>query len=174
MNIGMTMKRTVGGLIAAIALLAGPTLAQSVKVERIEVARPGTYEIEVGKPIPDAGVATGNRVEAKAYKSVKVGSRIEAKTGTIIGAELTIVGTPRRGKVPLKVVWRYPAPGLTNPESKATRTSDEYADTQLIGEKFPIFWGLTQDWHVVPGTWTLEVFQGDRKLVTQQFQLSKP
>ena len=81
MNIGMTMKRTVGGLIAAIALLAGPAQAQSVKVERIEVARPGTYEIEVGKPIPDAGVATGNRVEAKAYKSVKVGSRIRARVG---------------------------------------------------------------------------------------------
>jgi hypothetical protein len=167
------MKRTVGGLIAAIALLGAPALAQSVKVERIEVARPGTYEIEVGKPIPDAGVATGNRVEAKAYKSVKVGTQIEARTGTIIGAELTIVGTPRRGKVPLKVVWRYPAPGLTNPESKATRRSDEYADTQLIGEKFPIFWGLTQDWHLVPGTWTLEVFQDDRKLVTQEFQISK-
>ena len=45
--------------------------------------------------------ATGNRVEAKAYKSVKVG-RVEAKLGTIIGAELTIVGSPRRGKVPLR------------------------------------------------------------------------
>jgi Domain of unknown function (DUF3859) len=168
------MKRNVAALAGALALLATtPVLAQSIKVERIEVARPGIYAIEVGKPIPDAGVATGNRVEASAYKSVKVGTQIEAKSGTIIGAELTIVGTPRRGKVPLKVVWRYPAPGLTNPETKATRTSDEYTDTQLVGEKFPIFWGLTQDWHAVPGTWTLEVFQGDRKLVTQEFQLSK-
>ena len=167
------MKRTMGGLIAVIVLLGGPALAQSIKVERIEVARPGTYEIEVGKPIPDAGVATGTRVEAAAYKSVKVGTEIEARTGTIIGAELTIVGTPRRVKVPLRVVWRYPAAGLTNPESKVTKTSDEYNDTQLIGEKFPIFWGLTQDWHVVPGTWTLEVFQGDRKLVTQQFQITR-
>ena len=37
MNIGMAMKRTVGGLVAAIALLAAPALAQSIKVERIEV-----------------------------------------------------------------------------------------------------------------------------------------
>ena len=168
------MKRTAAGLIAALALLAaGPALAQSLKVERIEVARPGTYEIEVGKPIPDTGVATGNRVEATAYKSLTVGAEIPAKVGTIIGAELTIVGAPRRGKVPLKVVWRYPAPGLTNPASKATKTSDEYTDTQLIGVKFPIFWGLTQDWHLVPGTWTLEIFHGDRKLVTQVFQLTK-
>jgi Domain of unknown function (DUF3859) len=167
------MKRAVLGLVGAL-LLAGSAAAQAVKVERIEVARPGTYQIEVGKPIPDASVATGNRVEATAYKSVKVGQQIEAKVGTIIGAELTVVGTPRRGKAPLKVVWRYPAPGLTNPDTKATKTSDEYDNTQLIGEKFPIFWGLTQDWHLVPGIWTLEVFLGDRKLVTQTFELVKP
>ena len=38
MNIGMAMKRTVGGLIAAMALLGAPALAQSIKVERIEVS----------------------------------------------------------------------------------------------------------------------------------------
>ncbi len=67
------------------------------------------------------------------------------------------------------MVWRYPAPGLTNPDSKETKTTDEYFDIQLVGEKFPIFWGLTQDWHLVPGTWTLEVWHFDRKLVTQLF-----
>lgn len=172
----MSIGTAIGGaaLAIALAMLGGAALAQAVKVERIEVTRPGTYQIEVGKPIPDAGVATGNRVEATAYKNVKVGAGVEAKKGNVIGAELTIVGSPRRGKVPLRMVWRYPAPGLTNPETKATRTSDEYSDTQLIGEKFPVFWGLTQDWHLVPGTWTLEVFQGDRKLVTQEFQLTLP
>ena len=49
------------------------------------------------------------------------------------------------------MVWRYPAPGLTNPDTKETKTTDEYFDIQLIGETFPIFWGLTQDWHLVPG-----------------------
>ena len=50
-------------------------------------------------------------------------------------------------------IWseRYPKPGLTNPESKTTTTLDEYMDTQIIGETFSIFWGLTQDWHLVPG-----------------------
>ena len=173
MNGTSVMKHIASGL-AATLLLAGAAAAQAVKVDRIEVARPGTYEIEVGKPIPDAGVATGNRFQATAYKSVKAGADIPAKLGTVIGAELTIVGTPRRGKVPLKVVWRYPSPGLTNPDSKTAKTSDEYTDTQLIGEKFPVFWGLTQPWHIVPGTWTLEVWQGERKLVTQQFQLTAP
>jgi uncharacterized protein (DUF58 family) len=159
----MSMQTAFGraaGALTILAVLAAATsaFAQAVKVERIEVARPGIYEIEVGKPIPDAGV----------------GARIEARRGTIIGAELTIVGTPRRGKVPLKMIWSYPAPGLTNPDTKTTKTTDEYADTQLIGEKFPVFWGLTQDWHLVPGIWTLEVWQGERKLLTQTFELVAP
>lgn len=164
-----------GGMASVMALLLpAPVLAQSLQVDRVEVVRPGVYEIEVGKPIPDAGLATGNRVEATAYKNVKVGTQIPARLGTVIGAEFTIVGSPRRAKVPLKMVWRYPEPGLTNPATKVTKTTDEYADTQLVGEKFPVFWGMTQDWHLVPGTWTLEVFHGDRKLATQQFRIERP
>jgi hypothetical protein len=174
MTIG-TAKNWIIGAGAAVALgLAPPALAQPVSVERIEVTRPGVYEIEVAKPIPDARVATGTRVEARAYKNTKVGTRIDLKLGTVIGVELTAIGSPRRGKVPLKMVWHYPEPGLTNPETKATKKSDEYTDTQLIGDKFPVFWGLTQDWHLVPGTWTLEVWQGERKLATQTFDLVRP
>ncbi len=161
----------VAGSLGALLLTAQ---APAIKAERIEVTRPGTYEIEVRGAVPDQAVATGNRVEAKAYKSLKVGADVPATVGTVIGAELTVVGSPRRGKVPLKVVWRYPPPGLTNPQTKETRNTDEYSDVQLIGEKFPVFWGLTQDWHLVPGTWTLEVWHADRKLVTQQFQVTKP
>lgn len=161
----------VAGALAALLLTAQ---APTIKVERIEVSRPGTYEIEVRGAVPDQAVTTGNRVEAKAYKSLAVGAEIPAKAGTVIGAELTVIGTPRRGKVPLKVIWRYPPPGLTNPETKETRTTDEYSDVQLIGDKFPVFWGLTQDWHLIPGTWTLEIWHADRKLVTQQFQVTSP
>lgn len=176
MSVALKVVAALAAVVVAVVVLAGigEVQAQAVKVERIEVARPGTYEIEVGSAVPDKGVATGNRVEAKAYKSVREGTLIEVRPGTIIGAELTIVGAPRRGKVPIRVVWRYPAPGLTNPDTKATKTSDEYSDTQLVGEKFPVFWGMTQDWHLVPGTWTLEVWQGDKKLVDQTFNVLRP
>jgi hypothetical protein len=158
-----------------VLLLAGPAAAQqAVKVERIEVSRPGTYDIGVRGAVPDQAISTGNRVEAKAYKNLKVGTQIELRKGTIIGAEVLIVGAPRRGKVPLRVIWSYPEPGLTNPETKVTKATDEYSDTQLVGEKFPVFWGLTQEWQLVPGTWTLEIWHGESKLATQQFQLKKP
>ncbi len=148
--------------------------APAATVERIDVTRPGTYEIRASAPVQGYAVSTGNMVKITGYKNVSVGTTIEANRGVVIGAEVIIVGAPRRAKVPIKVVWHYPQPGLTNPESKTTTTLDEYTDTQLIVETFPIFWGLTRDWHLLAGTWTLEVWQGERKLATQQFQLTKP
>jgi len=147
---------------------------QAVTVERIEVKRPGIYEIRSSAPMQGNIVSSGSMVKITGYKNVSVGTKIEANRGVVIGAELIIVGTPRRAKAPIKVVWHYPQPGLTNPETNTTTTLDEYMDTQVIGETFPIFWGLTQDWHLISGTWTLEVWQADRKLATKQFQLMKP
>ena len=167
-------RRRIGTALAALAALALSAQAPAVQVERIEVARPGTYQIEVRGAVPDRAISTGNRVEAQAYKSLQVGTAVPLRVGTVIGAELTVIGAPRRAKVPLRVVWRYPAPGLVNPQTKEARTSDEYADTQQIGEKFPVFWGLTQEWQLVPGTWTLEVWHADRKLVDQTFEVGKP
>lgn len=167
-----TFITLLGGAAAAAWLALPPAgQAQAVTVERIDVARPGTYDITSSAPVHGQAVSTGNMVKITGYKNVKLGTKIEASRGVVIGAELTVIGAPRHAKVPIKVVWRYPEPGLTNPESKATTTSDEYTDTQTIGEKFPIFWGLTQDWHLVPGIWTLEVWHGERKLVTQPFQI---
>ena len=145
------------GLLVLASFSHAQTPDQPVTVERVNVARPGIYEIRANAPVQGYVVSTGNMVKITGYKNVSVGTTIEANRGVVIGAEINIVGTPRRAKVPIKVVWHYPQPGLTNPESKITTTLDEYMDTQIIGETFPIFWGLTQDWHLVPGIWTLEV-----------------
>jgi hypothetical protein len=165
--------KAIGGAVA-LPVTARAQQPEATKIERIEVARPGLYEIQARNSMQDQSISTGHKVAVRGYKNLRTGTQIEAKIGAVIGAELTIVGAPRNAKVPIKVVWRYPAPGLVNPETKAAQASDEYSDVHQIGEKFPVFWGLSQDWHLVAGTWTLEVWQGVRKLVEQQFQLVKP
>ena len=159
------------GGAAAMPLTVGAQ--EAVKIERIEVARPGVYEIQAKQSMQDQSISTGHRMSVRGYKNVRTGTQINAMIGTVIGAELTIVGTPKHAKVPIKVVWRYPAPGLVNPQTKAVRTMDEYTDVQQVSDKFPVFWSLAQDWHLVAGTWILEVWQADQKFVEQQFQLAK-
>ena len=161
-----------GGVMAS-PIVVRAQQAETVRIDRIEVVQAGVYDIQAGISKEDQSVSTGHKVTVRVYKNLRTGTQIDAKAGTVIGAELTIVGAPRRGKVPIKVVWRYPPPGLINPETKSARTEDEYSDVQVVGETFPVFWGLTQEWHLVPGTWTLEVWHGERKLVEQEFQISK-
>ena len=177
MSLGRHMRRRafitfIGGSVAW-PLTANAQQAETVRIDRIEVVQVGVYDIQAGISKEDQSVSTGHKVTVRVYKNLRTGTQIDAKAGTVIGAELTIVGAPRRGKVPIKVVWRYPPPGLINPETKIARTEDEYTDVQVVGETFPVFWGLTQEWHLVPGTWTLEVWHGEQKLVEQQFQISK-
>ena len=159
--------------VVAWPLTANAQQLETVRIDRIEVERPGVYDIQAGSSNEDQSVSTGHKVTVRVYKNLWTGTQIDAKAGTIIGAEVIIVGAPIRGKVPIKVVWRYPPPGLINPETKSARTEDEYTDVQVVGETFPVSWGLTQEWHLVPGTWTLEVWHGERKLAEQQFQISK-
>jgi hypothetical protein len=171
----MRRREFIAGLggVMAWPIAVRSQQAEMVRIDRIEVLRPGVYEIQAGTSKEDQSVSTGHKVAVRSYKNLRTGTQIDAKAGTVIGAELTIVGAPRRSKVPIKVVWRYPPPGLINPEAKIARTEDEYPDVQVVGETFPVLWGLTQEWHLVPGTWTLEVWHHDRKLVEQQFKISK-
>ena len=89
--------------------------AETVRIDRIEVVGPGVYDIQAGTSKEDQSVSTGHKVTVRVYKNLRTGTQINAKAGTVIGAELTIVGAPRRGKVPIKVVWRYPPPGTHQP-----------------------------------------------------------
>jgi Domain of unknown function (DUF3859) len=162
----------IGGAVAW-PLSANAQQLETVRIDRIEVERPGVYDIQAGISKEDQSVSTGHKITVRVYKNLRTGTQIEAKAGTVIGAELTVVGVPRGGKVPIKVMWRYPPPGLINPETKSANTEDEYTDVQVVGESFPVFWGMTQEWHLVPGTWTLEVWHGERKLAEQRFQISK-
>src|SRR5262245_38577629 len=98
------------GSTAAMPRFAGAQQQEGVTVERIEVARPGVYEIQARSSMQDEAISTGSKVAVRAYKNIRTGTQIEAKIGAVIGAELTIVGAPRNAKVPIKVVWRYPTP----------------------------------------------------------------
>jgi hypothetical protein len=42
-----------------------------------------------------------------------------------------------------------------------------------VGEELYRLYRLTERWEVVPGTWTLEIWEGDRKLSSQDFLLKK-
>ena len=75
--------------------------------------------------------------------------------------------------MPIRVVWRYPQPGMTNPATGVTKMRDEYVTERMVGEKTIFAWNLVDEWTKVPGPWTLELYSGQRLLASQTITVTK-
>jgi Domain of unknown function (DUF3859) len=158
--------------IAALSMNAGLAGA-APRIDRAEVTRPGVYSAKVTKKIADKTISTGNRNLVKKVHLVEITTLIHAKPDMFFGLEGTVFGAPNGMRVPVRIVWHYPHPGLVNPETHAAKLTDDYMDDVVIGREFQFFWELTQDWQIVPGVWTFEMWYKDRRLIKQEFTLTK-
>jgi len=71
----------------------------------------------------------------------------------------------------VRVIWRYPDPGLRNPDSGKTKFKDEYNDTVTLGTESTYYWSVGAEWQRVEGTWTFELWYRDRQLLKQNFEI---
>ena len=162
-------------VLAFLLMMCGFTAAHAqVKVDGADVVERGLYKIEKVEAIKDAAISAGQRTEAEEVKLVESAWRIQAKKDIVIGLKVKLSGRPHGRIVPLRVVWRYPEPGLRNPNTGTTMFRDEYVDSKSrIGGTRIFYWSMSEEWTLVPGTWTFELWHNDRLLVKQDFALSK-
>ncbi len=164
--------RMITGIVA-LAMSASLACGQSPRVDGAEVVNPGIYSAKVTKRIEDKSISTGNRNVVSEIENIEITTLIPAKVEMFFGLEGTIFGAPKGARIPVKIVWRYPQPGLNNPAGGAAKLTDEYMDSVNIGNTFQFFWQLTQDWQIVPGVWTFEMWYQGLKLISQNFTLVK-
>lgn len=147
--------------------------AQATRIDRIDVLETGIYTAKITQEIKSKSIFTGERTIARDMQNVEATTQIPAKLGTFFGVSAIVRGAPKGKSVKLKIMWHYPQPGLLNPQTGTAKLSDEYNDTEIIGSDFKLYWQLGEEWTLVPGIWTLEVWSGNRKLVSQNFTLRK-
>jgi hypothetical protein len=75
--------------------------------------------------------------------------------------------------VNLKYVTHIPKPGMRNPETGNVTLTNVFYQEHKVGEELYRLYRLTDRWEVAPGVWTLEIWDGDRKLLNQDFLLKK-
>ena len=175
-NLGTkAMKHSMRMIASIVALIASASLSygQTPRVDRAEVSKPGIYSAKVTKRIADKSISTGTRNEVGEIRNTEITTLIPAKVNMFFGLEGTVIGAPKGTGIPVRIVWRYPQPGLKNPAGGAAKLIDEYMDSAVIGKNFQFFWQLTRDWQIVPGVWTFEMWYQGRKLVSQNFTLVK-
>src|SRR5262245_56331359 len=165
------------GSLALLFLAAslGEAVAQgSGKIERIDVVEFGIYQAQTATIEQAPATATGQRNILSDTKLIAATARVEARVGVHFGMRYLLLGQPNSTTVRLTSVTNYPVPGLKKPGTQTHQARGEHPLFATIGAINYRGYVFEQDWELVPGNWTFELWDGKRKLVSQTFQVVKP
>ena len=171
------MTGPVGIAILAFAVLMAavrPSLGQVVRVDRIELLDVGLYRAERAGQMGAPGSVAGNINRLTSVTFYERTTRVPARIGIRFGVRFDLIGEPARAVVPLRAIWRFPAPGLRDPKGGKTYTQSVEEFSSPIGEPRQRGYGFDNDWELVPGDWTLEILHGQNRLLTQTFTVYRP
>lgn len=147
--------------LTALAL----SLASSLVMAEVRVEGPieyGVFATQFKDPQP------GERVLTRANQQIQQTEQVPAQLGTKFGVRYRLSGKTESGE-PLTLM--YFTPGLVGPDGRR-QDKIEVMQKQAPGaEQDVMAFEFTERHEVVPGEWHFMVFQGDRKLVEQRFQV---
>lgn len=100
--------------------------------------------------------------------------QIPMKEGTSFGLQFyTKPSSEKDQKTKLRFIWHFPAPGLQDPSKSEPLQNYEQIWHVQVGKKTTASYLLEQPWELAPGKWRVEIWQEDKKLLTQSFDLSQ-
>ena len=157
--------------ISVLALVLGLGTAQAQTVDRLEITDFGTYKVEPGSKRENAeGLKT---TVARRVEHLESTTTIPARIGISFGVRYKIVGEPDNAEVTLRKIISFPPPGLQPSRGKIVPQSESKVET-TIGKTVADLYTLEDGFELVPGVWTVELWEGQRKLLAQTFTLEKP
>lgn len=157
-------------VLIVLAVLVPTVLdAQTTHLRRIEIVASGTYEIKVETSTPDVNVVGGHTDIVSAWKRISPGQTFRAQLCLTFGLEYQIAGSPNGAMMPLRMVTRFPPPGLRDPETGDAKLHQEVRILKTIGTRHFRAYTIHESWEMVPGTWSFEIWHRDQKLVEQAF-----
>lgn len=163
----------IATMLLMLLSLVGVAEAGPPVIQKIEVDNVGIYTANGAGSMATSGAATGQYNFIANAKLVTRTTKISAAKGVNFGYRYKIVGQPANANVPLRFVTRYPSPGVRNPATGHSIMEDETTIDRAIGKVEHDLFLITEDWEVVPGVWTLEIWFGDKKLASTTFTLTK-
>ena len=147
--------------------------AQSARIDKIEIVGAGIMSQNTKpKTLANKDISTGQTLVGDTELTTST-TTIPAKKGTRFGIVVNISGAQPDRETTIKVVWLYPrGTSIKNPDGGPAKLRDEYDDKRKIGENnAKFYWVMNEDYALVPGKWTVELWQDDRRLAQQSFTL---
>jgi len=111
-----------------------------------------------------------SQVLTQTTKLISATQMIPAKIGTTFGFHFIIHGNPKGVRANLRAVFLFPP--MTNATTGQAYTRFEANITApLEDNNAAMYYDLTHTWEVVPGKWTFQIFDHDKKLLEEEFTL---
>lgn len=156
-----------------LLLVSTGAYAQTPQIDRIDVVEYGIYTVNTESTLSAPGVAGGTRNIVSDIRHAATTRNVPAQKGVKFGYRFTVIGAPAGTIVPIHMVVILPLPGLRDPAMQKPFTRDEYDRTAGIGTTSFTTYSLDDDWEVVPGIWTFQIWYQGRKLAEQKFTVVK-
>ena len=156
-----------------VLALAAASHAYAQQVERIEIVEWGLFRHDVQAQMDSPESPSGAKKLVDNVRLQQATTTVPALVGMKFGIRFKIVGSPPGTPVVLKVVFRFPSQGLTNPAKGKTYSDYESHSNAVVGEVTYRGYGLDYDWEVETGPWTLEVWHQGRKLAEKTFMVTR-
>ena len=144
------------------------------RIDHVTVTERGVFEFKDLKDIPNEHSASRMGHLAANFILVEDTPTIPAKLGIHFGFRFLVVGQPAGAIVPLKIIRKFPEPGITNPATGKTTHQEGHTVRMALGTGDVTGYGFDHDFELVPGKWIWEVWSGDRKLAEQSFDVVEP
>jgi hypothetical protein len=160
-------------IMTTLLLAAIWSTASAQTVARIEIVEYGIFSAQVTERPAISGAVAGVGDTLSDVRLVETTKTIPARLGVEFGFRYKIYGQPNGAEIQLKKITLVPQPGLRNPNTGNTLVRGEIVYTEKIGVTRYKGYHFDDPWELVPGTWTFELWQGDRKLASQEFNVVK-
>jgi hypothetical protein len=160
--------------LCAVLMSTTPARAQDMRVDRLEIVESGFFDsadTKVTGAKEAEGSVTGVVQQLSALRMLPEPPAKSARIGISFGVRFRSFGERNGERAMLRSVWKIPEPGIVNPTNHTTYRQSAADFPTVIGTNHWRGYGFEQPWEIVPGTWTLEIWQGDRKLLEKSFEI---
>ncbi len=173
----LSRRRFATGLVAVcvpaiLALEAAAAVTKSMVSGT--VLEYGIYEYRgESHTVPSPGAATGTVTHGSAenIRFVETTTVVPLRQGIHFGYKLRIEGLT--DGVPVDVTYRIKHPPITNPKGTRSDISEGRLRIVPAGSSYEMInsYRLSEEYEVVPGTWTITILLGEQLLAEMSFQV---
>ena len=157
-------------IVIACFMIAVTACAPTKQVDSVHIVEAGIYRRDDVQERFDPTVVAQHSQKATLL-FLKPTATVPLRRGVTFGIRFVVKPLEPVDKVKLRLITRFPSPGLRNPSTGQIAVTDERRYWVATGKPRAFWYTLDEEWEMVPGVWGFELWDGEHKLAEQRFKV---